>query len=105
MTNDLIIKIGLLVLGTMLTMVAGLVIWGFQRLVTTMLENGVELVRITGRLAEIDKKLHSLEIRKEHKFGEIDKKLAAMDRIEKEQNTYMFRLKLIESKLGELSAN
>lgn len=102
MFDDLGIKIGLLVLGAMLSMVAGLVVWGFQRLVTTMLENGAELVRITGRLAEIDKKLHSLEIKKEHKFEQIDK---AVDKIEREQNSYIFRLKLIEKKLGELSAN
>jgi len=84
MHDDLMVKIALVILGAMLSVLGAFFVWGFQRLVITLLDNGKELMEIG------------------HRLGDIEKRLEPLDKMEKDINNYYSRLKILESKQGEM---
>jgi hypothetical protein len=85
MADDIVVKIALVILGAMLSMLGAFFVWGFQRLVTTLLDNGKELIKI------------------EHRLGDIEKSIEPLAKMEKDLNNYYQRLKIVELKQGEKS--
>lgn len=84
MSNDLFVKIGLVILGAMLSMLGAFFVWGFQKLVTTLLDTGRELLKI------------------EHRLGNIEKRMEPLDKMQTDLNNYYQRLKIVETKQGEM---
>lgn len=84
MKEDLFVKIGLVILGALLSMLGAFFVWGFQKLVTTLINFMQELVKI------------------EHRLGSIEKSIEPISKMEKDLNNYYQRLKIVENKQGEI---
>lgn len=82
--NDLLLKIALMVLGTMFTAMSIILVWGFQKLITTLLQHSNELLKI------------------EHRLGEIEKKMQPVDKLQGDLNICFQRVKTLEEKTKEI---
>lgn len=82
MNDDVAVKIGLVVLGAMLSFLGAFFVWGFQKLISTLLDNGKELIKI------------------EHRLGDIEKTVEPIHKMQKDLNNYYLRLKIVEDKQG-----
>ena len=76
MEDSVLIKIALSILGAILS----ILVWGLQKLITTLLDHSKTLLNI------------------EHRLGEIEKDVAPLEKMKTDLNNYYFRLKNIEDK-------
>ncbi len=81
MDNELIVKIALLFIGATLSFISVLLIWGFQKLISTLLQHSDELLKIG------------------HRLGAIEKDVAPFDKMKTDLNNYYQRLKTVEGNL------
>src|SRR5690606_26146343 len=80
--NDIFIKILLTMIGTFFTVIGVLTVWGFQKLITTLLDHSKQLLNVVRDL------------------GEIKEKIAPIPKMAKDVNQFFIRIKNVEKQTG-----
>ncbi len=84
------VKIGLVVLGSMFSFLTVLLVWGIQKLASTLFGNTTAILQLTSQIGTLEKDI-----------AIVKRDLDRVDKNERDLNVYFQRLKVVEEKLEE----